>query len=144
VKTQESNPSSPDITTKAREFQPSIWPAVILSAICLVTFAALRDYGPESALRRFHEAVRDGDDAAITLAVGLDVSQAKLEFARAQVWNLIQQGARYRILKMDRTPTRVGAEVVYTLPNGYSINFYWIMKKERRVWRVDLNESFRG
>lgn len=33
----------------------------LLAAVTLTTFAVLRDYGPESAIRRFHEAIENGD-----------------------------------------------------------------------------------
>lgn len=123
----------------------SIFAASALTLLCGTVFATLQDYGPESSLRLFHEAIvrRDPGTFARVVEPGLDDPDTQFSVAVVQRV-LIQQGARFRISRMDRKPAWVGAQVEYIAPSGQISTVYWVVRKENRIWRVDARETWRA
>lgn len=123
----------------------SVVAAGSLTLLCGAVFTTLQDYGPESSLRLFHEAIarRDPNTFARVVEPGMDDVDTQFSITVVQRL-LLQQGARFRISRMDRKPAWVGAQVEYIAPNGRISTVYWIVRKENRVWRVDARETWRA
>lgn len=116
----------------------SILSSVVLAAITLLVFYMLQDYGPESALRKFHEAIVQRDAQTLNeVTMGGTQSQDVREAVSAIGSFLIQSGARYRLLRTDHRGRQVGAEVVYIFPSGQTRTIYWIIVKSGNSWKVD-------
>ena len=113
-----------------------------LAAVTVLVFYTLRDYGPESAIRRFHTA------AAASNSEGIDqvaVQDLRSDFTRAlatKVYQLIAySGAHYRIVGMDRQPNQVDAVVAYTVPDRKPLLLPWVIEQRDRVWRVNAERT---
>ena len=115
--------------------------ATILAVATLGIFAALRDYGPESAVRRFHHAVAEGDGGREEIAQ--IVTQA---YGTTAVQQLIAQlrslgGQKYRIETETRTDERVDMLALYG-----TRRIVWVVVKgpgtER--WRIDPYLTLQG
>lgn len=118
--------------------------AGVLAVVVLFVFFILQDYGPESAVRRFHEAAARGDLRTIQeLTKRGSSDEATIRLASQLRFILISQGARYRLMRMDRRPGEVGAEVAYVYPGGQVAGLYWIVRKGpgERSWRIDVERT---
>jgi hypothetical protein len=121
--------------------------AVVLAAVTLLVFAVLRDYGPESAIRRFHHAVEVGDLSELR-RVTLQNSESE-PTARLINWVANMEGlhARYRLLRMVRQGRVVYAALEYELPNGERYATVWVVRKpprergEAESWLVDAQDT---
>lgn len=119
----------------------SLVPAIALAALTLTVFWVLRDYGPESAIRRFHDAVLNRDTNALAQVTDNDLNDISTQRLIKNVVLLGEGGATYRILGMQRETRRVAAEVQYNLPDGKSGRTIWIVVKRNRVWKVEASET---
>jgi len=120
----------------------SIVPAAVLALLTLLVFYVLQDYGPESALRKFHEAALKGDSGSLDrVSVGGSADQVTREAAATVQYFLKDPpsggGGRYRLLRTDHRGRTVGAEAVYVFPSGQTKTIYWIVVKQGNRWRVD-------
>ncbi len=116
-------------------------PAIALALLTLTVFWVLRDYGPESAIRRFHDAVLSNDAQAVAQVTDDDFNDPSVQRLINNVIFLGQRGATYRILGMQRETRRVAAEVQYNLPDGKAGRTIWIVVKPRRTWKVEASET---
>ena len=113
---------------------PGLGAAAAIAAVTLGVFATFQDYGPESAVRRFHHAIANKSPNELAQVVegpidttsvhdlGLDVDQA-----------LKASGANYRIVKSERSPTQVEMLALY----GGRPPIIWVVVKARDRWRID-------
>ncbi len=118
--------------------------AAILAAITLVTFAVFQDYGPQSAIRRFHRAVlrKDGAEANQLLAGGLNSpeGQALVNF----VDEIARSSNSYEIVGMRRDRGAVVASVEYHMPNGMAASRVWYVRKQGGEWKIDAFNTLTG
>lgn len=120
----------------------SAWIAsAVLAAITLGVFYVVRDYGPESAIRRFQFAVLSRDTNALGAVTLQPLNDPSVQHLVTSVEMLTQRGANYQILQMNRGPDAVVAAVQYTLSNGESAPTYWVVVKQNRTWKVDTLET---
>lgn len=124
------------------------WSIVAASTLALITlfvFYTLQDVGPESAIRRFHMAVLQGNRSEIDALASQGANAPTTQWLESKVVNAIAVlHARYQVMHMDRSDTSVGAEVAYVLPNGSTMPMYWIIEKDRgrHQWRVNADRTY--
>jgi hypothetical protein len=115
--------------------------SLLLSAITLGTFYALRNYGPESAIQRFHAAALSGDKseiARVTLQNPQDPTVLRLE---QLVIDAAQQHASAQVQDVQRGPHRVIVWIAYLLP-GQEQDIYWVVDQTRASrWAVNSRET---
>lgn len=123
-----------------------------LSALVLGVFAVLRDYGPDSALRRFHQAAVSGDEQTLQRVCKQPVSSNAVGYLRAKLKSLDARGARIRMgavhseTRVDTvgsTATKVPSvitEVRYYTP-GRIETIYWVIDHEPSGWLVNAYET---
>ena len=110
--------------------------AGILALLTLGVFYVLQDYGPESAIRKFHVAAAAGDAGALQSVTQQPVRTQEVQILAAKVRRLLGEGYRYQVLRMDRSPTQVRAAVVYTVGN-IELPEIWVVEKDGRSWKID-------
>ena len=116
----------------------SIVAAAALAAVTLFVFYTLQDIGPESAIRRFHEAVITQNLPALQSVSVQSLDDPNTQKLATRVVEEIGHGARYQLLHMDRGRSEVGAEVAYIRPDGSVAPTYWIVERHPgRQWRVN-------
>lgn len=126
--------------------------SAILSILTLAVFYALRDYGPESALRRFHQATIDQDLQALQRVCKEDVESPAVQRLLQHVSTLIRQGARIRMgfVHRENRQERVGGqtttipsvitEVRYYTAQGVQ-NIFWVLDHDPGGWVVNASET---
>lgn len=120
----------------------SFAPAALLCTVVLSTFFVLRNYGPESTVRRFHFAVIKEDvDGIRAISKGSDAAVFGLA---NKVKRVLSDRARISLGRVnDDDPNRVVAQFVYITPE-YTYTINWVMVHERSGWKVDADATLNG
>ena len=120
---------------------PGLGASLVLAGVTLAVFATFQNYGPESAVRRFHHAIANHDRAELEQVVegGAD-SSAVRELGSAVSGALAASGANYQIVTSERTPTQV---VMLARYRGHD-SIVWIVTKARDRWRIDPYLTLQG
>ena len=118
--------------------------AAVLAVAVLGLFLRLQEYGPESALRKFHQAIARGSLTDLQRVTAEDVrAPAVQSLARGVASIMVTSNNRFRILRTDRTPNQVRAVVAYTLPQGPPQYVVWVVDRRGRSWRVSVEGTVR-
>lgn len=118
--------------------------SILLAALTISVFYVLQDYGPESAIRKYNEAVFNNDIGSADL-------YATQPYGRSEAAHLVFEavrrslavGGRLRLLHMDRSPNGDAAlaVVAYVYPNGAVTQFDFEVVKQDHIWKVDPIQS---
>jgi hypothetical protein len=120
----------------------SLVSALVLAVLTGGVFWILQDYGPESALRKFHRAAVNRDLRELSQVVTQDSFRQNVELLAAMVEGYARNGARYQLREVNRQNRRVIAEVEYVFPNrGLSVPMFWVVVKDREGWKVSANDT---
>jgi hypothetical protein len=115
--------------------------AGVLALLTIAVFYSLQDYGPESAIRRFHAAIVRGDREELQRVTEQKLDSQNVARLAVQVQAFMQEGFRYQLLRMQRSPSQVRAAVVYTAPDHQVFPMIWVVEKTGRVWKVDADKT---
>lgn len=111
--------------------------AVVLALITLTTFYVFQDYGPQSAIRRFHQDVATGNLAdldQVTLNPRSPAAGAMASF----VYSIFRGGSTYEIVAVKRSAQNsVQVVVQYVDPRGFGRVRTWIVRQQEGQWKVD-------
>lgn len=113
---------------------PGFAAAAVLATVTLSVFAVFQNYGPESAVRRFHHAVTYDDFGEMAQVVTQGINSSAVKELRADVAQAMQgSSGYYRILTSDRSEKQVVMLAKYqsTPP------IVWVVVKQRAGWRID-------
>jgi hypothetical protein len=120
--------------------------AALLASLTVRVFFELQDYGPESSIRRFLEAIRANDGPALVADIVNPPIQNRAE--RAMVASLAfwqTHGVTAQVGRLERTGDEVRATVLFSLPNGTANGTIWaavfVVKRIGRMWFVDANKT---
>lgn len=122
---------------KPRMGAARIGAALVLSLVTLSVFYVLRDYGPESAIRRFHRAVRIGDPNELARVTEQPIGSPPVQELVGWVNQMNLIGGRYQLLRVERQPREVYAALAYQGPNGESYATVWVVEKRGTSWKID-------
>jgi len=126
--------------------------AAVLAVVVLSVFGALRDYGPDSALRRFHQAAVSGDNKTLSRVSKQPIESDAVQYLRERLRRLDSAGARIRMgavhseTRIDRVGTEtvkvpsVVTEVRYYVP-GHVESIYWVLDHDASGWLVNAYET---
>src|SRR5579871_1095936 len=95
--------------------------AALLALLTISVFYVLQDYGPESAIRRFHQGIADNDAFAVQQVLSEPINDPKAQTLEFSVKRLEDAHAEYQIVGLAAETNRVAAELLYVLPNGDQI-----------------------
>jgi hypothetical protein len=116
--------------------------ALLLAALTGGVFWVLQDYGPESALRKFHRAAVNRNYRELVDTVSPNSYRQNLEDLAYMVDTYARRGARYQLKFVERRNKRVKAEVIYVHPNRQmQPSVFWIVEKLPGGWRVNVNDT---
>jgi hypothetical protein len=126
--------------------------AIALAALTLSVFGFLRDYGPESALLRFHQAAIANQTNALQRVCKDKADSEAVEILKSRLGALSAQGAKIRMglvhreTRFDRVNgetvkvSSVVTEVRYYAP-GRIENIFWVIDHEPAGWMVNAYET---
>lgn len=118
----------------------------MLAILTVFVFTTLRDYGPASTLRRFHEAVFARDARALSEVSVQRPDSGALDQLSSLVYGARTNGARVVIEGSVREPNRVVYRVQYKFPNSQVAFLDFVVTKPRRngPWLVDAEATLQG
>lgn len=120
----------------------SISAALLLCAVVLGSFFVLRNYGPESTVRRFHFAVQKNDQAALrSICTGDDAAVYVLSTKLKRLYTDRAQIMLGRV--NDDDPNQVVAQFIYRTPN-YTYTINWVVDHTRAGWKVNAEATLMG
>lgn len=128
---------------EGRTTRPSAYvAAALLAAVTLGVFYRLQDYGPESALRRFHSDVINKDTDDLQRVTIEPIESANAFNLERFVYGIMHAGARYELVRMDRSPDQVRAAVIYRVPNSpKDVAMIWVVERTPQGWRVNADKT---
>ncbi len=116
--------------------------AAVLTVLTLSVFSVLREFGPESAVRKFHRAVLSNNRDELLLTIQQPASQSAFSYLAQNVWNFAKVGGRYQIRSLQRNTNQVVAEVEYSYPNGQLIaSTLWVVNREKAGWKINVDAT---
>jgi len=132
---------------QASERYGSAVAAAFLACLTIRVFFELQDYGPESAIRKFNEAVKNNDLGAMQAATlggreGLKGDKVPFLFWSLTQWD--RRGIPMQIERIKRTGNEVRAEMVLTIPHQPHDTIWamtWVVERTGRDWLVDANKT---
>lgn len=119
----------------------NILAAGALVTLTLAVFAASRNTGPESSIRRFHLALLNQHEAEFYEVVLPPRTPAGATVA-AETEFLLRRGARVRLGAIEKRPPRAIVEVAYIFDNGVYARRFALLR-QRGTWMLDLDETAR-
>lgn len=141
----------------------SLLPALLLAALVFFTYSTLQNYGPESTLRKFHQAlwsinqsqlnnkgIPKADWETLRSSLQEDIGELDGRAIDPHLTNLItrtmmqfQAGATYSLARMDRQPREVRIAVVYTVRKQPPLSMVWVIDKPigGREWKISARKT---
>ena len=118
----------------------SVLTVAVLAGGTLTVFGRLQNYGPQSAIRRFHLAVAEDNSADLQRVVLQPVTSPDVLELKKGVMILTSNGP-YQISRMDRRPGEVAVAAIYSLPPPQTLVVIWVTVKDGRDWKVDAKKT---
>lgn len=116
--------------------------AILLSLVTLFVFGTLRDYGPDSVVRKFHLAATDRNPNLVAQYVTPDFDSASTQELWANVsWMLGQPSTTYEIQRVIRQPGKAAVVVSYQFSGGDKRALIWVVVRNRGVWQIDTTQT---
>lgn len=120
---------------------PGSLTAAILAVVTLGAFAILQDYGPVSAVRRFHEAVAKGDAAALQQVVMEPVKDEDVQYLVQGISNELVNHVQPVLARTDRQGDQDDVVVTYNQPNGQTLAIVWIVDHRNSLWKINADQT---
>lgn len=114
--------------------------ALMLSVLTLLVFAYSKDQGPESAVRRYHQAIASGDMETLReIESGGNRYSQELASYLQQVMSQSQRASLGRVRQDGRTAY---VDVIYPLGDGRGMMaMRFVVKKPNLRWKVSSDET---
>lgn len=123
----------------------SIVAAAALAAITLFTFYVFRDFGPQSAIRRFHMAVAKLDTVEINRLTTEPIAQSPpTQSVVGFVRRLAVSNASFEIVSLKPNHKQVRAGVQYRFPDGSGVGLVWYVRQDQNEWKIDCRATERA
>lgn len=116
--------------------------SALLSLLTLFVFGSLQNYGPESSVRRFHQAAAE---LSQPMAEPL-VEPAFDSAATQQLWSyvtsmLVDGKASVSVTHYQRKDDRAVILTRYQFPGGEQQSLAWVVNREGKKWTIDTRET---
>lgn len=114
---------------------------VLLTALTLTVFGRLQYYGPESTLRRFHDAAVHGDVATINATTEEGADSKVVQELAERIQTFAERGAQVQPLELVRSPVDAKCEVVYADPVSGVVHIVWVLELQDRTWKINAQKT---
>lgn len=115
--------------------------AAILAVGTVATFDRLLDYGPASALRRFHVAIVADNPIELERVTKEPLSDPSLHQLERIVVRNYQAGAKFEVARMDLSQSQVRAAVLYRVGNQMPVPMVFVLDREGTSWKVNATRT---
>jgi hypothetical protein len=121
---------------------PGILPAGILAIVTVATFARLQDYGPQSTVRRFHQAIAIRDVNELQRVVREPVASAPVATLVSGVSRLLINGSPVLAgSKQTNGEERLLMTYRDDLGNAFPIVFFVERNRTDRNWKINASKT---
>ncbi len=117
--------------------------AGLMTVLTLSVFGAAQNQGPESAVKRYHEAVRAGNLNAVSEVTSENPRAGQPAGLHLLVRRLLDSGAQVRFGGTRKNYPEALVEVAYVLPNGEVWAWPYVTRLQAGRWRIDSIETIR-
>lgn len=124
-----------------RENRRSLLAAVALSVLTLATFAASAGRGPESAVKKFHEAIKENDEAAMAVSMAGPVDGVDQRQLIGLVRQLLSIEPHVELGKVQSAGRDAVVDVSYSLRNGRRQVVRFTLLQSQSRWQVDAKKT---
>ncbi|MCB0826335.1 MAG: hypothetical protein KDC26_09110 [Armatimonadetes bacterium] len=119
----------------------SVVSAGVLSVLTLATFAYSRDRGPESSVRRFHQAIVSRDLKELERVTVKDKSDA-LNYLVQSVDGMIQRSDAVVLDRVEQSGRDAYIDVKYRFPMNRGIfTLRYVVVLDGRRWKIDARQT---
>jgi len=120
----------------------SIAAALALCTLVLGSFYTLRNYGPESTVRRFHFAVQKNDTETLrSLCTG---EESAVYVLSTKLKRLYADRAQISLGRVnDDDPNQVVAQFIYRT-RGYVYTINWVVDHKQNGWKINPEATLLG
>lgn len=116
--------------------------SILLSLVTLFVFFTLRDYGPDSSVRKFHLAAEDLNREEAAPLVYPDFNSSSTQELWSLVAGLMANGrTNFEIAHYQRKANQAAIAVRYRFPNGEQRTLIWLVNRIEGKWRIDTRET---
>ncbi|MDX2066454.1 MAG: hypothetical protein SFX74_11990 [Fimbriimonadaceae bacterium] len=117
-------------------------PALVLATVTLGVFGALHDYGPEGAVRRFHEAIRRNDAKELQEVLQEPIASTEAQQLVYSTRVLLRNGPA-GLLGTRRGGRNVQMLVTYRDPYGRAFPIVFFVDKPvgSRQWKISASKT---
>jgi hypothetical protein len=115
--------------------------ALVLAGITFFVFFTLRDFGPGSAVRRFHEDILTGNVEDLQKVCSAPITDPDVQ--RLAMFTNDERSSVARLASMSRSPDEVDVLVLYE-QDQVSTPFVWVVTKHVAGWEVDAAQTVRA
>ena len=131
--------------TAPRAAGGSFTAAVALAAVTVFVFYTLRDYGPASAVRRFHNDIRSDNFVDLSRVCSEPIASSDVARLKEELQRWDDASASARIAGTERSANEVEVLVFYQLPSG-TMPLVWVVDKDPStgIWKVDPGKTLRA
>lgn len=132
---------------KIARYAKAIIPAAVLAALVLLVFYRLQFYGPESAVRQFHEAIANSNPGKlvdVTIAPASKRQLDEISWMYSQLEPRLSNGYVIRLREVDREQNEVDVTVYYYYPDGTPFgNATFVTSRTVSGWKVNVHKTLR-
>lgn len=120
----------------------SLLAAIALSTLTLSVFALSANRGPESAVRRFHQALLEGDHAMVVNLME-DGEQESGRYLRLQIASALAQGVQIQLRRVTTEGRLSYVDVIYLSGNRLVGAIRLVVRKPGNRWMINAGESLK-
>ncbi|MFY9233571.1 MAG: hypothetical protein WAO58_03835 [Fimbriimonadaceae bacterium] len=116
--------------------------AALLGALTLAVFFILQNYGPESAVRRLHEAILRQDPGVFSQVVQEPLGSEPSQAVAAILVRLVPAADSYKLVTMDRQVSEARLGMAYLRRGRLIGSILWVVdKRGSRTWRINATKT---
>jgi hypothetical protein len=116
--------------------------AFLLSLVTIFVFGSLQNYGPDSTVRKFHQAAKELDRNGAAQLVFPDFdSSSTYELWTYMTSLLANDRTEYKITHYKREANQAANVVRYQFPNGEQGALMWVVNRIDGTWKIDTRKT---
>ncbi len=114
--------------------------AAVLAGITLVLFGRLQDVGPQSALRKLHQAFAENDAQLANSVVAEGIDSPYMKNMLPFLIPLLKNSNGYELVDAKRPRAFFVMAVEYRTRSG-NVPFLWFLQDKGGVWKVNAQAT---
>ncbi len=121
----------------------AILASALLAVLTVFVFSTLRNYGPDTAVRRYHQALLEQDLNEVQRYTVGSVQSSSSRALINEVLPILIQGGSFQIGRRtaQKDPRIVFTEVMYTRRDRQKIGMVFVAERTELGWKVNADKT---